>query len=69
MLLLLIGGLGEYLGDLHESFFPRLAGEVCILIAGLGFAAERGEDVLLGLGTFEAFHRSSPVDWRWWFGG
>ena len=46
----------EKRGNLLKAFFLRLRGEVVVLVAGLRFACERFEQILLGLSTFKTFH-------------
>ena len=56
MLLLLFGRLVEDACDLLVALFLGLAGEKYVAAAGLTFAGERLEQILLGLGSFDAFH-------------
>ena len=56
VLLLIAGGLLEELGDLDIALLAGCGGVVGVLVAGLGFAGERGEQVGLCAGTLEIFH-------------
>ena len=49
--LLVVGGLQEQLGNLFVTFLLCAAGEVGVLVAGLGFACKGGLEVLFGLGS------------------
>ena len=51
VLLLVAGGLLEELGDLDIALLAGCGGVVGVLVAGLGFAGERGEQVGLCAGT------------------
>ena len=51
----------KQLGHLGLIFLPGLLREKEILIAGHGFAAESGQQVLLGTGTFE-LHRNDLLN-------
>ena len=52
MFLLVVSRLQEEGCDLLKAFLLGLGGEVCVLVASLGFAGESGFQVFLSLGSF-----------------
>ena len=63
VLLLLIGGFGEDVRNLHIPLFFRLAGEEGVAVAGLRFAGEGFQQVLFGFGSFDGFHHTFSSGW------
>ena len=49
--LFVVGGLQEQFGDLFVTFLLCAAGEVGVLVAGLGFTCEGGLEILFGLSS------------------
>ena len=55
--LLLMGGLLEDVGDLHEPFLLGYARKIGITVAGLALACERLQQILLRSCSLETLHQ------------
>jgi hypothetical protein len=56
VLLLLIGGFNENIGDLHQAFFAGLAGKIGVSVARLRFPGEGGQQIFFGARALKLCH-------------
>ena len=66
MFLFLQGGFLEDIADQDVAIAFGFGSKEVVTVAGLRFTGKSGQDVFLGLGTFQRFHMLSPEPWLCW---
>ena len=64
--LFLQGGFLEDVADQNVAIAFGFGSKEVVTVAGLRFTGKSGQDVFLGLGTFQRFHMLSPEPWLCW---